>query len=166
MKEVMEYEWSENQLDELADKVTDRLMSAQEKKREKIRDNAYHNTGLLLRKYPLLKKHCEIVDQEVAEEFMSMWNDWRFSLDSLLEHKAKTAKLMKHVDYALEVLKAEDERAYDVIHMKYLLPRGFTDEFIASKYKVDRTTVGRWLKSGQQQLSVILFGIDVVVDCF
>lgn len=166
MKEVMEYEWSDNQLNELADKVTNRLMSAQEKKRKKIRDNAYHNTGLLLRKYILLKKHCEIVDQEVAEEFMSMWNDWRFSLDSLLEHKAKTAKLMKHVDYALEVMKAEDERAYDVIYMKYLLPRGFTDEFIASKYGVDRTTVGRWLKSGQQQLSVILFGIDVVVDCF
>ncbi|MGM0215449.1 hypothetical protein [Enterococcus sp. AZ109] len=162
--EIQIHELSEPQLEELSDKIVSKIMNAQDKKRKAIRSNAYHNTILLLKNYKKLKKHCEIVENQVEEEFTTMWNDWRFDIDSLLEHKAKTAKLMKHVDHALEEFKKENFEDYEIIQMKYLLPRCFSDEFIASHIDVDRTTVGRRIKRASKELAVILFGIDVVVD--
>jgi hypothetical protein len=48
--------------------------------------------------------------------------------------------------------------------MKYLLPKCFADEYIASKYAVDRRTIGKWIKKAVEQLSVFIFGVDVVID--
>lgn len=162
--EINVHELSEPQLEELSNRIVSKMLDAQDKKRKSIRNNAYHNTMLLLKNYKKLKTHCEIVENQVEEEFTTMWNDWRFDIDSLLEHKAKTAKLMKHVDRALEEFKKENFEDYELISMKYLLERCFSDEFIASHKDIDRTTVGRRIKKASEELAVILFGIDVVVD--
>lgn len=162
--ETQVHELPESQLDAIAKKVVAGLVEATKDRRKELRSNAYHNTRTLLRNYYRLKTHCKIVEEQVEEDFSSMWNDWRFDVDSLLEHKAKTAKLMKHVDKALIELKAEDERAYDILNMKYLLPKCFADEYIAAKYSVDRRTIGKWIKKAVDQLSVFIFGIDVVID--
>lgn len=162
--EVNVHELSEPQLNDLAEIIAKKIMKAQETKRKEVRSNAYHNTMMLLKNYKKLKAHCEIVESEVEEEFGTMWSEWRFDIDSLLEHKAKTAKLMKHVDYALEEFRKDNPEDYDLIYMKYLLPRCFSDEFIASQKNIDRTTVGRRIKNASKELSIILFGIDVVID--
>lgn len=162
--EIQVHELSEPQLNDLADMIVAKMMKAQESKRKQIRSNAYHNTMMLLRNYKKLKAHCQIVEAEVEEEFGTMWNEWRFDIDSLLEHKAKTAKLMKHVDFALREFKKDQPEDYDLINMKYLLPRCFSDEFIAGQKNIDRTTVGRRIKKASEELAIILFGIDVVID--
>ena len=153
--EIQVHELPESQLDMIAEKVVARLVEATKQRRKELRSNSYHNTRTLLRNYYRLKTHCKIVEEQVEEDF---------AVDSLLEHKAKTAKLMKHVDKALVELKAEDERAYDILNMKYLLPKCFADEYIASKYAVDRRTIGKWIKKAVEQLSVFIFGVDVVID--
>ena len=162
--EVQVNELSEKDMENLSERIVEKLINAQNKKRKEIRDNAYHNTRTLLRNYYKLKKHCEIVDQQVEEEFLTMWSDWRFDVDSLLEHKAKTAKIMKHIDKALSELKEEDKRAFDILEMKYLLPKCFTDEYIGGKYNVDRRTIGKWIKKSVEDLSTIIFGVEVIVD--
>ena len=73
---------------------------------------------------------------------------------------------MKHVDFALREFKKDQPEDYDLINMKYLLPRCFSDEFIAGQKNIDRTTVGRRIKKASEELAIILFGIDVVIDWF
>lgn len=164
MKEVMEYQLSEDQMDEMVDKISEKVIAHQEKKKKAMRANAYHNTRLLLRNYYSLKKHCDIVDEQVTEELGSLWSDWRFDLDSLLEHKAKTVKIMRHVDKALAAYKVQDPEAYEILKMKYLVPRPLADEFIATNYDVDRRTIARRIEKSIKEVSVYLFGIEVVVD--
>lgn len=158
------HELSENQLEELSEKIVIKIMDAQSKKRKMLKDNAFHNTRMLLRNYHKLKKHCDIVEKQVEEDFTTMWNHWRFDIDSLLENRAKTVKIMKHVDSALIALKEEDERAYNVLQMKYLLEKNYSDDMIADRYYVDRRTIGKWIKKSIEALSVILFGVDMVTD--
>lgn len=162
--ETQVHELPESQLDAIAKKVVAGLVEATKDRRKEIRSNAYHNTMMLLRNYKRLKAHCDIVEAEVEEDFATMWSEWRFDIDSLLEHKAKTAKLMKHVDFALAEFKKNNPEDYDLINMKYLLPKCFSDEFIASQKRIDRTTVGRRIKKASKELAVILFGIDVIID--
>ncbi len=164
MKEIQTHELTREQLTELADMISDKVIKHQDGKRKRLKDNAYHNTRLLLRNYDKLKKHCEIVDEQTVEDLGTLWSDWRFDINSLLEHKAKTAKLMRHVDKALIALKAINEDDYKLIKRKYLTPNVLTDDIeIAIEFGIDRTTVVRRLKKSCEELSILLFGIDVII---
>lgn len=164
------YELSDQQLDILASKVSGNIIKHEMEQRKKIRDNAYHNTRLLLRNYDKLKKHCEIVDEQLSEDLGKIWSDWRFDLDSLLENKAKTAKLMRHVDRALNALKQENEAAYYLLKRKYLTPYLESgDTVIADEYsekertEITRRGINKRIKAACTELAVLLFGVDMIL---
>lgn len=159
-------ELSEEQLKILAKEINNLARRDREEERRKRVDNSYHNTRELLIHYHMLKKHCEIVNEQLNEELGSLWSDWRFDLNTLLEHKAKTAKLMNHVDRALIAYKSicdsEKSRGYDILNKKYLMKPQKTDQFIADFYDLDRTTINKSIKKSIGELSILLYGIDVV----
>ncbi|MGX7202378.1 hypothetical protein ACWOD8_08855 [Enterococcus plantarum] len=157
-------ELSEEQLKTLAKEINNLARQDREDEKRRLVSNAYHNTRMLLRNYNKLKKHCEIVDEQVSSELGTLWSDWRFDLDSLLEHKAKTVKLMNHVDRALEAYKILDPIKYDVLANKYFRFNSMSDELIGSKYDVDRRTIKRWEDKGVEDLSIMVFGVDVIFN--
>ncbi|MFD1899974.1 hypothetical protein GQR36_07690 [Enterococcus termitis] len=98
------------QIVELSDntikKISKELHKLNLLEKKKLRDNAYHNTKLLLSNYHLLKSHCEIISEQVTDELTSgVWGEDRFHLTALLENKAKTSKLMDHVDRSMNEFK-------------------------------------------------------------
>ncbi|MDA9472655.1 hypothetical protein [Enterococcus sp. 5H] len=132
--------------------------------KKKIRDNAYHNTKVLLKNYNKLKKHCEIVDEQLTEELGTLWSDWRFDLNSLLENKAKTAKLMVHVDKALLELKKEDEAKFNLIKRKYFTKGAKTDDMtISLEQRIERSVLTKRMKVACTELAILLFGVDVIL---
>lgn len=164
------YELPDHQLDILADKVSKSLIDHEINQRRKVKDFAYHNTRLLLRNYNTLKRHCEIINQQLNEDIGEIWSDWRFDLNTLLENKAKTAKLMRHVDFALNALKESDEAAYYLIKRKYLTPgKDCTDVVIADEYsekegtEISRRGISKRIKVVCEELSILLFGIDTIL---
>lgn len=164
MKEVQTHELTKDQLEELADMISARVNNHQDGKSKRIKDNAYHNTRLLLKNYDSLKKHCEIVDQRITEDLGTLWSDWRFDINALLENKAKTVKIMRHVDRALEAFKILNREEYNLIRRKFFSPSLLCDDIeIAVEYDVDRSTIVRRIKKACEVLSTLLFGIDTVI---
>lgn len=158
------HELSDDQLEELAERITEKVISYQDNQRRKVKKYAFQNTKLLLKNYDKLKTHCQIVETEVEEEFGTMWSDWRFDLDSLLEHKAKTAKLMKHVDRALQAFKTNEPDAYKLIKRKYFTQGVATDDVtIATEKDMERRTLNKKLNIACEDLAVYLFGVDVII---
>lgn len=164
--ETQVIELSEKSMNRIVEAVVEKMTAAQEKKRRAVRSNAYHNIREVLKNYHQLKTHCKIVDQQVEEEVGSFWFDWRFDVNSLLEHKAKTVKIMKHVDFALIAYKESDPDGYKLLEMKYLVPRPLSDEFIATHYDCDRRTIKRRLDKGIQEVAKYTFGIETVINWF
>lgn len=163
-------ELSEEQLEELAEKISQKVVDHQDGQRRKIKEYAFQNTKLLLRNYDKLKTHCDIVNEQVTEELGTLWSDWRFDLDSLLEHKAKTAKLMKHVDRALLELKHIDESAYYLIKRKYINHSNNNgDTVIADEYSekegiiITRRGISKRIQAACNELAILLFGVDVIL---
>ncbi|MEI5994802.1 hypothetical protein [Candidatus Enterococcus mansonii] len=159
-EQIQIVELSEKTMDQIAKKL--HKLNLAEKK--KIRDNAYHNTKMLLTNYHVLKAHCDVVNEQLIEEVGSIWSDDRFELSSLLEHKAKTAKLMIHVDRSLEKFKELDPAGYDILKMKYLNKLRVSDMEIAVEYGVDRSVISKRFDKHIKKLSIILFGMEVIVS--
>ncbi|MBO1095602.1 hypothetical protein FQS90_03430 [Enterococcus casseliflavus] len=164
------YELPDHQLNILADKVSKNLIDHEMSQRKKVKDYAYHNTRLLLRNYNTLKRHCEIVNMQLNEDLGEIWSDWRFDLNTLLENKAKTAKLMRHVDFALDALKESDEAAYYLIKRKYLsVNRDCADVVIADEYSelegndISRQAITKRIKVACEELAILLFGADMIL---
>ncbi|MBL1226595.1 hypothetical protein [Enterococcus sp. BWR-S5] len=136
-----------------------------EKKR--IRDNAYHNTKLLMSNYHLLKAHCDIINEQISGDLLSgIWGDDRFQLSTLMENKAKTSKLMNHVDRALEEFERKNPEGYTMLKMKYLNKNKLSDVDISVAYGTERSVVTKKLKHHLRQLSIILFGAEVIIADF
>lgn len=136
------------------------------------KEKALHNTKLLLRYYLQLKKHCEIVNSQLEEDQGTFWNHGYLDLDSLMQNKAKTVKIMKIVDKALEHYKSDcmkakglnETRRYDMIKMKYLDKIKLSDDDIADRYDIDRSTVIRNIKSACEELSILMYGIEAFIN--
>lgn len=159
-EQIQIVELSEKTMEQIAKKL--HKLNLAEKK--KIRDNAYHNTKTLLTNYHVLKAHCDVVNEQLIEEIGSIWSDDRFELSSLLEHKAKTSKLMIHVDKSLEKFKEIDSEGYEIIKMKYLNKNKLSDLIISVEYDVDRSVITKRIDKYIKKLSILLFGMEVIVS--
>lgn len=165
-------ELSEKQLDELAHKITVKIIEDNENKRMARIRNAYHNTGLLLRKYHELKAHCLSVEEQLQEDEDTFWDHRYLTLSSLMQNKAKTVKLMHHVDVCLDAYQRiclasnsqEVRRRYKIIDQKYLIKGKKSDEQIATYFDIHRTTVNHICKDAIKDLSVLLYGIDAIFE--
>ncbi|MGG5344024.1 hypothetical protein [Enterococcus sp. AZ192] len=161
----------QNQIIELGEKTMDQIAKRLHKlnlaEKKKIRDNAYHNTKMLLSNYKLLKSHCEIINEQITDDLLSgIWGDDRLQLTTLLENKAKTSKLMDHVDRALIEYKEQNPRGYDMLKMKYLNDAKLSDMDISIEYKIDRSRITRKVSEYINQFSIILFGAEVLLSDF
>lgn len=163
-------ELSEEQLDELAKRIVVSIRKDREEERKRFKKYAEHNTALLLRYYHKLKGHTDSVKEQLEADQDTFWDHRRLDLSMLMENKAKTVKLMDHVDYALEIYEkvcnnsdsAEERRRYQIIMRKFINDKKESDQQIADYFNKDRTTINRNCKEAIQDLSVILFGVDML----
>ena len=170
--EIKVNELPDDQLKQIADNVGEQVISYFEKRDKITKDKALHNTKLLLRNYNKLQAHCRVVEDQLEEDEGTFWNHRFLNLDSLMQNKAKTVKIMNQVDRALEhykrdCLKAKtmnESRRYDMLKMKYLNRDYSSDDDIADRYDVARTTVNRNVESAIEELSIILFGIEAFIN--
>lgn len=87
--------------------VSGDVISYFERKDKVTKEKELYNTKLLLRYYSQLKKHCEIVNTQLEEDKGTFLGHGYLDLDSLMQNKAKTAKIMKIVDKSLEYYKSD-----------------------------------------------------------
>jgi hypothetical protein len=79
---------------------------------------------------------------------------------------------MKHVDICLEAYKEiclstgkpEDKRKWRIINKKFIERPLLNDDKLAEQLHVDRSTISRNCKEALEDLSVVLFGIDMIND--
>ncbi|WP_270328837.1 hypothetical protein [Enterococcus malodoratus] len=163
-------ELSEKQLDELIERIVISIRKDREEERKQFKKYAEHNTSLLLRYYHKLKGHTNSVKEQLEADQDTFWNHNWLDLSALMQNKAKTVKLMDHVDYALEVYEkvcknsdsSEERRRYQIIMRKYINENRQSDQEIADYFNKDRTTINRNCKEAIKDLSVILFGVDML----
>lgn len=168
--EINVHELSDKQLEQLAYKVRVGIMKDREAEKNKFKERAFHNTRLLLKKYHKLKAHSEIVEEQIEINQGSFWEHKWLNLDMLMQNKAKTVKLMKHVDIALKVYKEsclnsnkqEEKRRWRVINKRFIEYPLLSEEKLAEQMHMDRSTVNRTCRDAIEDLSVILFGIDMI----
>lgn len=165
-------ELSEKQIKEISLLVSSDVISFLKNKDKVTKDKALHNTKLLLRHYIQLKKHCDIVNDRLEEDKETFWDHEFLDLDALMQNKAKTVKIMKIVDKSLDHYKNDcmkakglnESRRYDMIKMKYLDKTKLSDDDIAIRYDIDRSTVIRNIKSACEELSILMYGIEAFVS--
>ncbi|MDA9472062.1 hypothetical protein [Enterococcus sp. 5H] len=158
-------ELSDEQLDVLANKIVVKLTKEQQEEFKKMRKYAFHNTRLLLRKYDVLKAHVETIDDQLTADQETFWNHKYLTLSALMQNRAKTVKIMRHVTRGLDeyerLCKKKDSRGYKLLEKKYFGIK-MNDEMIAEYYGVDRTTINRQIKDATNELSEILYGVEAL----
>lgn len=168
--EINVHELSDKQLDELAVKIGKVIKKDREYERKQFKKRAFHNARLLMSNYHKLKTHGEVVEEYIEDVQGTFWEHKWLNLDVLMQNKAKSVKLMKHVDICLEAYKEiclasskhEDKRKWRIINKKYIEKPLLSEEKIAEQLHVDRSTVNRNCKEALEELSVVLFGIDMI----
>ncbi|MGG5341146.1 hypothetical protein [Enterococcus sp. AZ192] len=158
-------ELSDEQLDILAEKITMKLTKEQQNEFEKMRQYAFHNTRLLLKNFDKLKAHVQTVADQLEEDRDTFWNHKYLTLSALMQNRAKTVKIMHHVDICLneyeKMCKETGSRGYKLIEKKYF-GRKMSDEAIAEYYDVDRTTANRQIKDAINEFSILLYGVEAL----
>lgn len=166
MEEIQYMKLTDEDLDRLADRVCSRLASIQQNEFKKMREYTFHNTRLLLSNYRKLSAHVKNVEEQLEEDKETFWDHRYLTLSSLMQNKAKTVKIMRNVDKALAEYKQEcaDNGSinYSILDLKYLAKRSMSDELIASRFGIDRTTVNRKTKEAINELSPILYGVGAL----
>ena len=168
--EINVHELSDKQLDELALKIRKGIQKDRENEKKQFKKRAFHNTRLLMREYHKLKAHNEVVKEHIEEVQGTFWEHRWLNLDILMQNKARTVKLMRHVDIALDVYKSiclssdknEERRKWRVLNKKYIEFPIMSEEKLAEQLNVDRSTISRANKEALEDLSVILFGVDMI----
>lgn len=160
---------TDEQLDRFANKTSDYLFKKMKSDKKKNKSNALFNTKKLMENYNLLKERSNETIQDIEEsEHEDFWNHGRLSIDSLMVNRAKTVKMMRYVDIALKNYKilcdASNQPRKSIRHsiLIKLYVEEKSMEFVSGFFDKDRTTVIRNRDEALEELSVILFGIDVL----
>ena len=165
MKTLYNIELTDEQLENIAEKVSLKLVKKQDEEFSKLKAYAFHNTRLLLRNYNKLELHIQTVEDQILEDGEMFWNHKFLTLNSLMQNRAKTVKIMKHVDKCLEEYRQqcikENSRGYKLLEKKYLQAK-LSDEAIASFYDVDRSTINKRTKEAINEFSILLYGVDAL----
>lgn len=168
--ENVESTLSEKDIKKIAEEVNLLVRADRESERREFKKRAIHNTRLLMSNYKKLKAHIGTVEDQLLADQDTFWNHRWLDLNSLMQNKAKTVKLMKHVDICLEVYKreceesssTEESRRYTIVERKYLWDKKQSDEQIADYFNKDRSTINRNCKEAIKDLSLIIFGVDML----
>lgn len=151
--------------------VDDHFERREKRKQKERRDWRLRNTKLLLEKYRFLKAHCEDIPIEIEElETTTIFDIKDLTLETLLEHKAKSFKLLRYLDGIImayqNLCKVSNEaakRRCKAIEKFYLEDAMVSQQKLAKELHIDRTTLGRDLERAIEELSIMLFGVDAIL---
>lgn len=134
-------------------------------------DWRFRNISLLLKNYRKLRAHCDNLDADITEYECATYDPYELELHTLMAQKAKTAKMLKYFECALDLYREQcqaegdaAERRYKFIDAMYINPFKKSSTNLADYYNVDRSTVSRDIKKATDDLVVISFGIDSFDD--
>ena len=165
LEHIHKAELSDEDLNLLADKVSERLSRMQQSEFKKLKVYSFHNTRILLKNYKKLQAHVRNVEDQLEEGQDTFWNHQFLTLNALMQNKAKTVKIMHHVDDCLEsyeqLCKESGSRGYDLLDLKYF-DDNMTDELIGYRYGISRQAVNNQIKEAINDLSVLLYGADAL----
>ncbi|MDR2833456.1 MAG: hypothetical protein LBV67_07060 [Streptococcaceae bacterium] len=141
-----------------------------EKKKER-KDWRLRNTNLLLKKYRMLKKHCE-QNIDALEEYNEMTYDSELlDLNTLMKYKAKTNKMLKYFDVVYQsfgeyckISGYTEARRFEIIDKLYVSDNKQSAEVLAELYNLDKSVIYKEVKTATEDLSIFLFGIDSLED--
>ena len=158
-----------------AQAAADTLQKAHEKEKMQAADRRLHNARLLLKNYRTLKESCKnaiynreqcVSEESVLNDIMDL-NEDKAIVESIRRTSERTAVILAHIDKMLDVYRAyaqkngdKEKRQYNIIHDYYISGEGTTIKSLTRKYKVSRVTVYDDLKTGECQLSALLFGVE------
>lgn len=163
---------SNKEIDRIANAISVKQAKLKKKEDKEQRDWRLHNTQLLLSKYRFLKAHCNDIPSEIEElELNTTIFDIRaLTIESLIEHKAKSIKMLRYFDGVLntyeQLCRASPEackRRFKVIKRLYLDERVTTRKALEKELHIDKSTVSRDVKTAVDELSIMLFGIDAIL---
>ena len=156
---------SDESIEKLAERTAEKLHELQIKERKQLESKYFHNTKILLRNYQKLKAFTDNTYNDMTEIENTFWAHGKLSLSFLMENRAKTWRIMKHVDDALNHFenecKKDKKNGFRVLQLKYITVC-WSDEKIADYFNVDRTTIVKWTKIALEDLSIHLYGVDAL----
>lgn len=162
-----------NEQIETIGRVVVKQQRKQGRKQKKLEhDRRLRNTRLLLSRYRELSDHIQLSEVTEAENISyELEHGTVVRLDSLGKYHEKSRKLIEYLNTALKMYKERcinwDEaayRRYRTIEWLYLSTTRLNESEIAHYYKVDRSVITRDKARAINEISILLFGIDAVID--
>lgn len=164
---------TKHQLEIITEKASQQAIKAYEKRKvyekKEVKSRNLRNTELLLKNYISLKDLCE---ETIYENIPTDYPDFSLeslSLESLSIYRAKTLKMMNHVDKMLVAYEwnckkgsVEDQRRFKVLKKRYLIEDRMTVKELCENLMVEQGTVYRDTKVAIKDMSILLFGIDAI----
>lgn len=145
------------------------------------RDGRLRNTQLLLKRYSYIKIHVERAEyhkektcSDLLKDYLIWDPDGKIEAEStsIMKSVLHSNILIEHIDWALSELKEYCDTSckqsvrniYCAIYLKFLEGRrDVSNENVAERLGVDRSTVARYIKKGEEILSGLLFGVDSLI---
>lgn len=164
---------TKHQLEIIAAASAQEAISAYEKKamkqKKEVKKRNLRNTELLLKNYIKLKNLCEETTQQSIPEDYPEFSLESLTLESLSTYRAKTLKMMNHVDKMLVSYEwhckrgsVEEQRRYKILRKRYLIEDTMSVKEICEFFNIEQGTVYRDTRAAIKDMSVLLFGIDAI----
>lgn len=135
-------------------------------------DNRLFNAELLIKNYRQLKAHCETIpgELELLSEFKEdLFSTTKFSLERLMEEKAKTYNMMIYVDAMLVGYEkwAKDrgesfERRYKILDRTWINKTMLGTDDLMELFNLSKTQIYRDRENAIKDFAPILFGMSVI----
>ena len=134
-----------------------------------------HNTRLLLNHYQEFKAHCteasfesrHMVSEDEFITHLMQQRDDGMVLESIRRTVERTGMIVAHIDRMVSVFKSfcdrggqREKRQYEVLRAYYLSPEKMTVQQLSEMYSVSRRAIYKDLRSGEEKLAVLIFGMD------
>ena len=164
---------SKNQLAIITARASQEAIKAYESRHKKalkeVKSRNLRNTELLLKNYIKLKDLCdETITYQIPVDYPEFSLE-SLTLESLSMYKAKTLKMMNHVDKMLVAYEwnckrgsVEEQRRFKIIKRRYLSEDRLSVKELVELHNIDQSTVYRDTKLAIKDMSVLLFGIDAI----
>ncbi|WP_054859122.1 hypothetical protein [Gracilibacillus sp. JCM 18860] len=154
---------------EVASQEAIKAFREDESKRQKEKhDRRLRNIRLLLKNYRALVLHAEKLKKEIDDfeetsiHRLDVYTISLESIESIMKSQKKTIAIIEFINDKIEAYKRScssgELKYFRVLEMKYISPKKYTNQEIADRENVDRTTVGRYLDKAVNDLLVIIFG--------
>mgnify|MGYP001157924123 FL=1 len=163
---------------ELIEDIASAVLKKQRKltrKQQKLEANRrLRNTRMLLEHYRPLTDHILLSEKSEVETMeYEIEHGTVIRLESVGKYHEKSRQLLKYINMALAMYKERcvnwDDlafRRYRTIEWLYLSTSHLSEGEIAKYYNVDRSVINRDKDRAINELSVLLFGIDAILDGF